>query len=76
MHQLQQLEALLLPNEALSVPRGAGLHGGRTLLCIQVENKHNKIRYKFFDEGNIFWVADHLCLHYLDKGAIIVKENY
>jgi len=34
-----------------------------------------KVRYKFFDEGEIFWVDDHVCLHYLNKGAIIVKGD-
>jgi len=74
MHR-QSLEPLILPDDSLSIPSGAGDHGGRTLICILVENKMGKVRYKFFDEGEIFWVDDHACLHYLNKGAIIVKGD-
>lgn len=74
MHR-QPLEPLLLPDDSLTVPPGAGDHGGRTLICIQTEVKDSLVRYKFFDEGEIFWVPDHVCLHYLNKGAVIVKGD-
>ena len=74
MHQ-KSLEPLFLPDDSLSIPSGAGEHGGRTLICIKVDNDCGKVRYKFFDEGEIFWVPEHVCLHYLNKGSIIVKGD-
>jgi len=71
----QQSESLLLVNDALSVPSGKDKHSGKTIICIGAHRCSAGFRYKFFDEGDIFWLPEHVCLHYLNTGASIIREN-
>ncbi len=70
-----KLEPILLPTDALSIPKGREKHSGRTLICIRYRTVPDNILYEFFDEGDIFWLPDHVCLHYLDTGAMIIKAD-
>lgn len=69
-------EQILIKNDSFTIPKNCGNLSGKTLICVRAKMTDKNSSYEFFDEGSFFWLSEHMCLHYLNKGAIIIKEDY
>lgn len=68
-------DPLLLQDDAFAIPPGSDMYSGRTLICLKTDTINSINRYQFFDEGEIFWMQEHVFLRYLNAGAAIIRGD-
>ena len=70
-----QTEPLLLPDDSLVVSNNYETHTGKVFLCVRSKIRDGINYYEMFDEGDLFWMSDPACLHFLNLGAKIIKGD-